>query len=153
MLRRYDKITWRGFRFNRKTVRMLKRAEKLCGFRLPIAQGSFNKGGVSASAGTHDGSSVDIAGAGFTRAQRVAAVHALKKVGFAAWWRDSRNGFSPHIHAIPFDDRQVSDAARGQLVSFDLHRNGLANNAFDKTYRPKPKVRWSFTLNRPVKRK
>lgn len=153
MLGRYDRVTFRGFRFNRKTVRMIRWAERRAGFKFTIAQGSFNAGGVAASAGTHDGSALDVGAAGLSRERRTAIVHALKDAGFAAWYRSPADGFAPHIHAIPLDDKQVSSAARDQLVQYDLRRNALANNAPDRTYRPSPRVRWSYTLNRPVRRK
>lgn len=149
-----DRVTLRGYKFNRQTRAAILWAERQAGFEFSIAQGSFNRGGVSASAGTHDGSSVDFGMAGVSNARRLAALKALKQAGFAAWMRTSADGFEPHIHAIPFgQDKDVSWAAKEQLDSFDQGYNGLANNAKDRTpWRPKTKRKFSFTLNRPVQR-
>jgi len=152
MLRPYDRVTFRGHRFNRRTKRMILAAEKLAGFQFHIAQGSFNRGGVAASAGTHDGSSLDVGMAGVPTARRVAAVHALKSVGFAAYYRSPAQGFSPHIHAIPIGDREVSSSAAAQVRDYDHRRNGLANHGPDNTWRPAHPVRWAFWRNRAVPR-
>ena len=152
MFSKYDRLTWRGFRFNRRTVRMLKWAERRSGVPIRIAQGSFNKGGVAASAGTHDGSSVDIKVIHLSKSQRVALIHALKDAGFAAWVRKPPV-FGWHIHAIPTGDAQVSSAAAVQVRSYDRHRDGLAGDRHDPTYRPSPKMGFSFLRNRPVRRK
>lgn len=154
MLRAYDRVTFRGHKFNRRTKRMILWAEKKAGFQFPIAQGSFNKGGVGASAGTHDGSAVDFGMAGIGPKRRLIALKYLKLAGFAAWLRTSADGFSPHIHAIPFADKQVSPGAADQRRSFDAGRNGLANNARDRNpWRPAYRRKWAFLLNRPVRRK
>jgi hypothetical protein len=80
------RISWRGFRLNRRTVAMILAAEKLAGFEFPLMQGSYNKGGVTASAGTHDGGgALDVRAARLTAAQRKTVVLTLRQVGFAAW--------------------------------------------------------------------
>jgi hypothetical protein len=131
---------------------MLKWAEKKAGVKLNIAQGSFNAGGVSASAGTHDGSAVDIGLWGVSKKDRVKIIRALKDAGFAAWVRRPPS-FSWHVHAIPFRDPHVSRSAAAQRRDYDRRRDGLAYNLPDRTYRPKRRRTWGWVRNRPVKRK
>lgn len=154
MLRPYDRVQFRGVTVNRRTKRMLRKAEKRADVGpFPMAQGSYNGGRVSASAGTHDGGGVvDIGLAGMSRSYRVKVVHALKDVGFAAWVRRPPT-FDWHIHAVAFGDKEVSPEARSQRIQFDARLNGLANWAGDDTYRPKPKKGFSFILNKPKVRK
>lgn len=149
--RAYDRVELRGYKFNRRTKRAILWAERKAGFEFEIAQGSFNRS-VSASAGTHDGSAVDFGMAGVSNVRRAAALKALKLAGFAAWLRLPVDGFAPHIHAIPFGDREVSPAAAGQLRQFDLVKNALANGARDRTSWRPSKRKFGFLLGRPVRR-
>lgn len=151
----YDRVAFRGFTFNRKTKRMILWAERHAGVgQFHIAQGSFNGSKVSASAGTHSGSSLDVGMAGVSTADRVKIVHALKLAGFAAWYRRPVPGlWGAHVHCIPFADHDVKDpTAKAQLAAYDNHRDGLAGNKPDTTFRPSPKRRWGWLRNRPVTR-
>lgn len=152
MIGRLDRVNFRGVRVTRRTKRMILWAEKRAGFQFKIAQGSWS--GAKASAGTHNGGgAVDIGAAGLSKAQRVAAIHALKNAGFAAWYRRNVPGlWGPHIHCVSFGEPCASGAAQ-QKKAFDARRDGLAGNRPDRTYRPNPKVSWSWLLNRPKKRK
>ena len=107
-----------------------------------------------ASAGTHTGpGALDIGAAGLSKTQRVAAVHALKNAGFAAWYRRSVPGlWGPHIHCVAFGEK-CAPGAQAQKGSYDRHRDGLAGDGYDKTYRPNPKVKWGYLRKRPVRRK
>ncbi len=148
----YERIWWRGFAMDRRTVSALEWVEKKTGQTIIITQGSYNPGGVSASGGTHDGGGVvDIRTIHLSRRQRVQLMHWLKKAGFAAWYRKPPV-FPYHIHAVLLDHRSASPAAKAQMVSYLNHRNGLVGDAYDKTFRPKPAVRWSHRQNKPVKR-
>lgn len=154
MFRPYDRVWFRGVRMNRRTKRMLKWAEKRAGFTFNVAQGSYNGNAVAASAGTHSGGgSLDLGMAGVSKANRVKAVRALKDAGFAAWYRKPSQGFSPHVHAQAFGDREMAASGKAQRASFDRGRDGLAYDRRDSTYRPKPKRGFSFTLNKPKVRK
>ena len=65
-----------------KTRAALEEAQALLGYPLTVVQGSYHQG-VSASAGTHDGGGVvDLLAWDWQR-----KVKALRKVGFAAWYR------------------------------------------------------------------
>ena len=150
---KWTKRQWRGHTFNTRTIRMLKKVERRSGVKLNIAQGGWNNGRVSASGSTHDGSAVDIGMWGMSKRDRIAVAHAAKQVGFGCWVRKPSEGFSWHLHGLPFGDPHVSAAGKDQLRSYDAGRNGLANNAPDNTYRPKRKKRWGWTKNKPVRRK
>jgi len=131
---REEIITHRGrSNVNRRTWNMLEAAEKLAGFKFVITQGSYNKGGVSKSAGTHDGGGVmDIRARDLTPVKRGAVVLALRKVGFAAWLRTPAQANWPyHIHAVAKGDKDVSAQARGQIASYLKEHNGLRGDHKD----------------------
>lgn len=154
LLPAYGRVPFRGFNFNRRTVAMLRWAEKRSGVAISIAQGSYNAGGVSASGGTHDGGgAVDIRCRHLTSTQRKRLVVALKDAGFAAWHRPAVTGvWGEHIHAIAIGDRDLSRQAASQVISYDAGRDGLRGNRVDSSYRPAPRVRFSYLLGKPVKR-
>ncbi|NUR79085.1 MAG: hypothetical protein HOQ21_01370 [Dermatophilaceae bacterium] len=124
----YDRTTYGG-----KTVDALTRAalddtaERL-GYPLTILQGSFNAGGVAASAGTHDGGgAVDLAPYDWER-----KVLELRRTGFAAWHRPAIPGlWGEHIHAVLIGDRLLSAGAKAQVADYLAGRNGLANHGPD----------------------
>lgn len=127
------RITWRGKRLNTRTRDMILGAEKILGFPLTIVQGSYNAGGVSASAGTHDGGgAADFSTRGMSNTRKLNVVSALRKVGFAAWLRyPSQGDWSEHIHAIAKGDLDLSRGARNQVTAYMNGRNGLASNGRD----------------------
>src|SRR5258708_32649220 len=110
------RISWRGFRLNRRTVAMIQAAERLAGFEFPLMQGSYNKGGVAASAGTHDGGgALDVRAAQLTAAQRKTAVLTLRQGGFAARLRTPAQGNWPlHIHASAGGEQELARGAARQ---------------------------------------
>lgn len=115
---------------NRRTISMLEHAQELYGgthvFLGALTQGSYNLG-VTASFGTHDGGgAVDIAVRDVNDWNHVLyeemdqIISALRRAGFAAWLRDVGDLYSNspvHIHAIAIGDRELSEAAAGQLMS------------------------------------
>jgi hypothetical protein len=148
----YQRITWRGKRFNRRTVDMIKWAEEKAGFKFVIGQGSYNTG-VSASAGTHDGGgAADFSVRDLTITQRIKMVRALKDAGFAAWYRPAiPNIWPPHVHAVAIKDKELAWLARAQVADYFAGRNGLKGHAKDKTYRPDPFVMWDYAKAKPVR--
>ena len=122
----YSRTTYGGRTVNKRTAYMLDQAKAIYGKSIPITQGSYNKGGVSASAGTHDGGGVVDIGDTST-----ALLKALRQVGFAAWIRTPSEGFAYHIHAVAIGDRELSPSAKNQITAYYNGRNGLANNAGD----------------------
>ncbi len=127
------RIIWRGKAMNKRTVAMVLAAEKIYRSKFRIIQGSYNKGGVEASAGTHDGGgAVDIDVIKKSAAQRRAVLLAFRQVGFAAWLRTPAQGRWPyHVHAIAIGDKDLSRGARNQVAEYKRKRNGLANRGKD----------------------
>lgn len=125
------RVTFRGKRLNTRTRDMILAAEKILGYQLSIIQGSYNAGGVAASAGTHDGGgAADVWGKGGSHV--ATEVAALRKVGFAAWGRTPSQGpWGYHIHCIAINDAELSSGARAQVVDYKNGRNGLASNGRD----------------------
>mgnify|MGYP001238726216 CR=1 FL=1 len=96
-----------------------------------VTQGSYNRGGVAASAGTHDGGGViDMRVIGLGAAERGALVRALRQAGFAAWVRQPPT-FSWHIHAVAIGDPDLSRSARAQVAAYFRGRDGLARAGAD----------------------
>jgi uncharacterized protein YraI len=129
----YTRLTVNGATLNTRTLAMLDHAQALyagyggvtVNFRRAIMQGSYNPGGVQASFGTHDGGgAVDLSVRSLEKDRHVLAddiplmLRALRVAGFAAWLRDTNElykGSPIHIHAIAIGDKELSEAARGQL--------------------------------------
>lgn len=157
MSKPYAKTTWRGHRFDNRTVSALKWAEKQYRKAAPrkrapwrIGQGSFASG--SLSAGTHSGGgAVDIMFAGLNAKQRRATIKWLRRAGFAAWARvgPTWGANNDHAHAILLGHKTASGEAKWQMQSYLAHRDGLAGNRYDPTPRPKPQPRWSHRRGRP----
>src|SRR5438128_2912156 len=112
------------------TAAALREAERLLGYPLTVVQGSYNKGGVSASAGTHDGGGVvDVLEWDHER-----KVRALRSVGFAAWWRPTLPGkWKGHIHAVLIGNEKLAPAAQRQVTAYRNGRDGLKGNLVDPT--------------------
>jgi peptidoglycan hydrolase-like protein with peptidoglycan-binding domain len=104
-------------------------------------QGGRNKGGVAASAGTHDGLSVgDLSVKYLSEHEALTLVNELRKRGACAWLRSPRFDWPPslggsHIHFV-IDGPQLSRAGRAQVAAYKAGRNGLANNHPDPHPRP-----------------
>ena len=98
-----------------------------------ITQGSYNPGGVGASAGTHDGGgAVDVDLSQRCGKKIRTVVRAMRIVGFAAWHRPYIRGlWNEHIHGIAISDPDLSSGAADQVWDFYIHRDGLASHAKD----------------------
>lgn len=135
---------------NERTARMLKMWEFNALQKLYVVQGSYNGGGVSASAGTHDGGgAIDLSVRGLGDLKRKKwIVKQGRLAGFAAWYRPTiPNLWTEHIHAIAIGDKELSDGARRQVSAYYAGRNGLANNAVD----PDPRVKIRVWPKRKLK--
>lgn len=140
----YTRTSWSGKTINVRTKVMLDKAVQLAGFGITLTQGSYNPGGVAASAGTHDGGGVvDISVSGLSGTARTKLVTALRKAGFAAWLRTPSDGFAYHIHACAIGDREMSSGAKRQVQSYFNGRNGLANNGPDNHPEGRPYPSWA----------
>lgn len=129
MIRPYDKTTHDGNTVDQLTHHALLAVEARLGYALTVTQGSYNAGGVGASAGTHDGGGVvDLAAYDHVR-----KVRELRRVGFAAWFRPAIPNLWPsHIHAVLIGNAKLSPAARQQVTAYLAGRNGMANNGPDE---------------------
>ncbi|GAA4550772.1 peptidoglycan-binding domain-containing protein [Amycolatopsis samaneae] len=127
-----SRVTYHGVTLNTRTKAMLAEAEKKLGRQLGLTQGSYNPGGVGASAGTHDGGgAMDISVSGLSDATRTTVVKTLRQVGFAAWLRTPAQGFAYHIHAMAISDPDLSSGAQHQTGDYYLGMNGLAGRGRD----------------------
>ncbi|MCB9641072.1 MAG: peptidoglycan-binding protein [Myxococcales bacterium] len=136
----YSRVNFRGVNMNKRTVDMIHRAETIMekkhghkGFQFSFSQGSYNAGGVSASAGTHDGGgALDIRTSIHSRPVVDDMVRSLRQAGFAAWSRGRGfDSFSPHIHAIAIGDRDLSRSARSQVSEYGWGGDGLVGSRPD----------------------
>ena len=138
----YDRTTHDGKRVDQLTHQALLAAERKLGYELTIVQGSYNAGGVSASAGTHDGGGVvDLAAYDAPRKVRV-----LRSLGFAAWHRKSWQGpWNEHVHAVLIGNQNLAPSAQRQVTAYLDGRNGLANNGADDGPRTWVDARFTWT--------
>lgn len=117
--------SFRGKRLNARTIRMLLAAERLLSATFHITQGSYSTS-VAASGGTHAGGGVmdtDNAGRPWLTAQ-----NALRRVGFAAWWRHPWQGpWGNHIHSVALGDPTASPAAKNQMAAYRRGGDGLGH--------------------------
>jgi hypothetical protein len=133
----YRRVVVNGESLNARTLWMLERAAALYqgpGDLLRVTQGSYTQEEAS-SFGTHaGGGAVDISirhpenPAQILWDETDEMVHALRRVGFAAWYRapgDLGPGSPAHIHAIAIGDRELSPAAERQLDGPEGYLRGM----------------------------
>lgn len=129
----YDKYeTSSGKVLNKRTLDMWWEVEYLLGERIPITQGSYNKGGVAASAGVHDGGGAVDAPYSFGKFTSRQIVRALRRVGFAAWsreelWVNGKKVWPQHIHAVALGDKEASVQAKNQMSAYKAGFDGLGH--------------------------
>jgi len=111
-------VTEDGEAVNERTRAMFRRAEALSS-NMTITQG---RGGASASVGTHLGGGVIDIRVNDAPAQTSARVAALRKVGFAAWFRNWSG--NEHIHAIAVGDPWVAYGSHRSLCQIHQFRFG-----------------------------
>ncbi|MGI8682076.1 MAG: phage tail tape measure protein [Mycobacteriales bacterium] len=129
----YGRTTYGGKTVDWLTKYALMATSRRLGYGPSLTQGSYNPGGVSASGGTHDGGGV----VDLSASDGLRKVRALRMTGFAAWRRPTIPGlWSKHIHAVLISNALLSGAARAQVGAYRAHRDGLAGNAYDPTWRP-----------------
>ena len=118
-----------------ETAAFIMAMEAELGYQLTIEQGCYNAGGVSASAGTHDGGGVfDLAPWDWERKVKVA-----RSLGGFAWHRTPiPNLWGEHIHVGIRNHPTLSVEAKNQQVNFDKkpRRDGLASEAVDPDQYP-----------------
>lgn len=101
---------------------------------ITLMQGGYNKGGVSASAGTHDGGAVwDSTAYNWKNrswVSRILGGTGNRRPAIRGVWAD-------HIHDVTCGDGTASSGAKKQVTAYYNGRNGLANNGKDIDKRPK----------------
>jgi hypothetical protein len=153
-----DRVTFRGATVNRGTRSALLYVEEQLGPRFPalqIAKGSYRQTTATSGPTHHGGGVVDLRIVPISPAQALALLRTLRACGWAAWIRDHRDGFDPHIHACIFGDggQDMHSSAQWQRREYDAGRNALTNGRPDRyTFHPDPKVKWSWSRNQPVRR-
>lgn len=143
----YDRTTYDGNVVDWLTRVALEQTAGRIGYDLTITQGSYNPGGVGASAGTHDGGGVvDLAAA-----DHVNKVWQLRRTGFAAWYRPTIPGlWNEHVHAVLIGNRKLSPAAKAQVAEYLAGFDGLAGNGRDTG--PRQFVNRRFSWRMGIKR-
>lgn len=148
------RVYFEGKLMDARTRDMFIRARANSKYPLVITQGCYNRGGVSASAGTHDGGgAIDIRTRNLTYTQKLNTVKYLRQVGFAAWLRKASEGpWVEHIHAVAIGCPDLSRGARYQVAAYKNGRNGLANNGRDNSTRAFVNTTWEkYKAANPVK--
>lgn len=134
-----QRVTWRGVTLDKRTADMMTELARISGpIHINPTQGSFS-GGVSASAGTHDGcGAVDLMHPSWSVADYDTVVGLARKIGFAAWHRTPQQSNWPrHCHLIAVqpggkgDRGCLSSGAYSQVIDYYEGRNGLASRAPD----------------------
>lgn len=127
------RTTHQGRPVNARTLAMLRAAQSRCRLTFVVEQASYSPAVDPTSAGTHDGGgALDLDAERLSRAQRTAAVTALRQVGFAAWLRTPAQGDWPlHIHAVAISDTDLSTPAQRQVGAYYGGRNALASDLPD----------------------
>ncbi|MBL8953347.1 MAG: peptidoglycan-binding protein [Myxococcaceae bacterium] len=131
----YRRVVYRdGEVLNRRTIQMFEQAENWAAKHgVPkgwgFYQGSYSTS-VDASANTHaGGGAMDLKTFDKTPKQIHTMVEALRRAGFAAYYRPTMD--PPHIHAIAIGDRELSSDARGQVREYLAGGDGLIGSAPD----------------------
>lgn len=142
----YSIVLRDGKKVDAITDAALKSTEATLGYELTVVQGSYNAGGVDASAGTHDGGGV----VDLLPWDYVNKIRALRRIGFAAWYRPEIPGlWGPHIHAVLIGNKKLAPVASRQVAAYLAGRDGLASNGPDRHWRPDPIPTFAWPHGRP----
>lgn len=144
----YDLTTYDGNTVDWLTRAALEATAERLGYDLTVTQGSYNKGGVAASAGTHDGGGVVDLNGTFEADRKV---RELRRTGFAAWHRTPAQGDWPHhVHAVLIGNARLSAGARAQVVDYLNGFNGLVGDRPDDGPRDfvRNRFAWPYAPNR-----
>jgi len=152
----FDHVTYNGALMDNKTMTFVQTMESHLGYSLTILQGCYNPGGVSQSAGTHDGGGVvDLAPFDHDR-----KVHVARMLGGFYWHRLPIPGvWGEHIHGGIRNHGTLSPSAKAQQRNYDGDppTDGLADQAIDPTWHPDPPVGFDYAqawhdLHKPAKK-
>jgi hypothetical protein len=138
----YDVVWFRGKRMDARDAAMHLEAERRFGSTVPITQGGYNEGGVTASAGTHDGGGcLDWSVAGMSPKKKRKWDLSLKDTGWCTWLRHFVAGLWPeHQHGVARGSKTLAPLAADQVGKFD----DLVSGYDDASYRPHPPVTFDY---------
>lgn len=131
------RVQWRNVTFDERTAAMLAEVDRIVGPGIPVnpTQGSYSDGPLSGD--THrGGGAVDLSvlhPRPLSGAEIDEIVHAMRTVGFAAWYRTHPEWSGDrHIHGIAVDAPDLDPAAAAQVADLRRGRNGLASHGADR---------------------
>jgi hypothetical protein len=141
-----EKVTFRGHRMDARDAAMHLEAERRFGATVPITQGGYNPGGVTASGGAHDKSgALDWSLWGMSAKKKRKWDRAVKDTGWCAWHRRYIAGLWPeHEHGVARGCKNLAPVAAAQIPAFDARLDGLVSGYADPSYRPDPKVEFDY---------
>jgi hypothetical protein len=129
----FEYIPWRGATVDRKTVELLKIAERRLGYEVDVIKGHSVASSGSVSATTHNKGGV----CDLQPADHVKKVKVLRDLGCAAWFRAANSSWPDHIHFVVCRHGNLDPMAADQVEDYDKGLNGLAGHAKDpNTYHP-----------------
>ena len=150
VMRRYEKIEFRGRTFDRMTAAGVEHLEYFLGVEVDIMQGPFNTT-VSVSSKTHWGSgAIDFAPPPGKTVKQV--IRAGRLAGWALYhrpelWRDGARLWGEHYHGIQIGNAEVHEEAAKQVQDYFAGLDALASHAPDKDkFRPNPIVPFRYPL-------
>jgi hypothetical protein len=122
----YDRVTFRGFTFDRWTVQGILAVEADLGYELTLDQGSYRPSASRWSANTHRGGGVfDLVPADAKR-----KIAALQRHGFVPFHRMPIPGlWVEHIHVVQRGNVKADPSAIAQIDDYDRKRNALAGQS------------------------
>lgn len=128
-----DRRVWSGVTLNVRTIRMLRAAGRLLrrGCVLDATKGSYTGPDRSSKATHAGGGAVDLSVRRRCGRPVRRVVRSLRRVGFAAWYRNWRG--NRHIHAVAISDPDMANEiafpgwfdTREQVVDWAQRKNGL----------------------------
>lgn len=145
----WDRVTYQGHPVDRLTLQIITVANML--LRLPkfgsetsaatMLQGSFNRGGVGASAGTHDGGAAfDMTPFNWKNRVKVYRLLGVAYSNRPTLWQRFKKAlrliWKHHGHGIVCGMGNASPLALSQVRDYYANRNGLANRGRDLDWRP-----------------
>jgi hypothetical protein len=124
----FQYISWRGATVDRKTVELLKIAERRLDYEVDVIKGHSVSTTTGVSSTTHNkGGVCDIKPFDHERKVKV-----LRDLGCAAWFRDAIPGlWEEHIHFVVIRHGNLDPAAARQVESYLRGRDGLKGDNID----------------------
>lgn len=127
----YRRVEVDGHQLNRRTQVMIENAERMLAgrARFRITKGSYEHTDERGAHPHQGGGVVDLEVLAEGSEQIEPAVFALRRAGFAAWYRAERE--QPHVHAVAIGDHELSPSATWQVRAYFRGRDGRTRSAPD----------------------